>query len=171
MAWLNVIKKRLEKIEGKSVLVVCTANICRSPMAEGILRHKLTAERLERIIKVDSAGIHVFQIGLQADTRAQQISLERGVDLSKSRARQIKKKDFYKYDYILAMDKNNFQAMQDICPSEQREKLYMIMDFAPELGVSEVPDPYFSSVAGFETVFDMLEIALGRFLQRLHDEG
>jgi low molecular weight protein-tyrosine phosphatase len=169
LTWINFIKKQLGIVDGKAVLMVCTANICRSPMAEGILRHKLTVGGREGTIKVDSAGIHVFQTGHQADHRAREISLDRGVDLSKSRARQFEKKDFSRYDYILAMDKNNLQALRDICPSEHLEKLFMVMDFAPEYGITEVPDPYFSSIAGFEAVFDMLDIATAEFLQQIQD--
>lgn len=167
---LNLPGKWRSSADSKAVLMVCTANICRSPMAEGILQQRLVLQGLEDVIKVDSAGTHVFQRGHRADPRGQKVAFERGVDLIKSRARKIRQKDFTRYDYILAMDEDNFQTLGDMCPQECLNKLFRVMDFAPEFGSAEVPDPYFSNIAAFETVFDMLDVAMGQFLQEIHGE-
>ena len=143
-----------------SVLMVCTANYCRSPMAEGMLRHKLIERGLSPYIKVDSAGTHVSRNGQRPDFRAQQAVLSEGVDITRLRSRSIQLTDFADFDYILAMDNNNYRSLSAICSSEHQHKLALIMSFAPEIGVSEVPDPYFSNEAGFQQVYTFLEQAI-----------
>ena len=152
-----------------SVLMVCTANICRSPTAHGILRHLLELKGLNRRVAVDSAGTHIFQKGLPPDIRAQQVALQHGIDMSDLRSRNIRPKDFSKYDHILAMDNENFQILQQVCPEEHGHKISMIMEFSNNSGVIEVPDPYFGNIAGFERVFDMLDVAMKGLIEHLHD--
>ena len=149
--------------------MVCTANICRSPTAHGLLRHLLDVKSLNGLIAVDSAGTHIIQKGLSPDVRAQQVAIEHGIDLSNLRSRKIKPKDFSKYDFILAMDNENYHILQEICPAEHGHKISLAMEFAPEPGVYEVPDPYFGNIAGFERVFDMLEVAMKGVIEQLHD--
>ena len=143
-----------------SVLMVCTANYCRSPMAEGMLRHKLVERGLSQCIKVDSAGTHVPNKGQRPDARAQNAVLSEGVKINELRSRSIQPADFSEFDYILAMDNNNYRSLSAICSSEHQHKLALIMSFAPEIGVSEVPDPYFSNEAGFQQVYTFLEQAI-----------
>ena len=150
--------------------MVCTANICRSPTAHGLLRHLLDLKGLNSHIVVDSAGTHIFQKGLSPDVRAQRVALEQGIDLSDLRSRNIRPKDFSTYDYILAMDNDNFQILHEICPEEHGHKISMIMEFSPDSGVSEVPDPYFGNISGFERVFSMLEMAMKGLVEQLHDD-
>ena len=152
-----------------SILMVCTANICRSPTAHGLLRHLLDLNDLNGLIAVDSAGTHIIQKGLSPDVRAQRVAIDHGIDLSNLRSRKIKPKDFSKYDFILAMDNENFRILQGICPEEYIHKISMVMEFAPEPGVFEVPDPYFGNIAGFERVFDMLEVATKGLIEHLRD--
>ena len=142
-----------------SVLMVCTANICRSPTAHGLMRSLIELNQMNGLIAVDSAGTHIIQKGLTPDIRAQQVASQSGIDLSGLRCRKIQRKDFTRYDYILAMDNENFRILHGICPEEHRRKISMIMHFAAESGLIEVPDPYFGNVSGFERVFDMLEVA------------
>ena len=150
--------------------MVCTANICRSPTAHGLLRHLLDLKGLNGRFTVDSAGTHIFQKGLAPDIRAQQVAHEQGIDLSDLRSRKIRPKDFAVYDYILAMDNENYRILQQLCPDEHSHKISMAMEYAPEPGVLEVPDPYFGNIAGFERVFSMLEIAMKGLAEQLHDD-
>ena len=151
-----------------SILMICTANICRSPTAQGILRHLFSLKEINGLVTVDSAGTHIFQKGLPPDIRAQQTALQNGIDLSELRARKFRLKDFSTYDYILAMDNENYRILQDMCPEEHRHKISMVMEFAPESGVIEVPDPYFGNVAGFERVFNMLEVAMEGLIEHIN---
>ena len=152
-----------------SILMVCTANICRSPTAHGLLRHLLDVEGLNRRITVDSAGTHIFQKGLPPDVRAQRVALEQGIDLSDLRSRNIRPKDFSTYDYILAMDNDNFHILQELCPEEHGHKISMIMEFSPDSEIVEVPDPYFGNISGFERVFSMLEVAMNGLVEHIHN--
>ena len=149
--------------------MVCTANICRSPTAHGLLRHLLDLKDLNGLVAVDSAGTHIFQKGQLPDVRAQQVAHEQGIDLSDLRSRKIRPKDFAVYDSILAMDNENYQILQQLCPAEHAHKISMAMEYAPESGVIEVPDPYFGNIAGFERVFEMLEDAMKGLVEHLHD--
>lgn len=150
-----------------AILVVCTANICRSPCAQGILQSLIVAQGLEKKLRVESAGTHVFQTGHKVDARAQKIALARGIDLSSFRARQFRARDFRDYDHILVMDEDNLRVLRELCPDEYCHKLALVMGFAAELTASEVPDPYYGNIAGFEVVFDMLEAAMRGFLQQI----
>ena len=151
-----------------SILMVCTANICRSPIAHGLMRHLLDLKGLNDVISVESAGTHVFQKGLSPDVRAQQVAGQYGINLSDLRSRKIRRKDFSAYDAILVMDNENYHILQEICPEEHRHKISMVMEFAPESDVVEVPDPYFSNLAGFERVFNMLEVAIKGVVEHIH---
>jgi len=142
-----------------SVLFVCLGNICRSPTAEGVFRHLLRQEGLDDQIITDSAGTHAYHVGAPPDPRAQETARGRGIDLSDLRGRKAQADDFDKFDYILAMDSENYDNLSRICPPEHREKLHMFLDFAPHLNESEVPDPYYGGARGFDRVFDMVEHA------------
>lgn len=150
-----------------SVMMICTANICRSPMAQGILQAMVNRAGLEDRVVVESAGTHVSRPGDRVDPRARNIALARGVDLKKLRGRKVRETDFVRYDYFLVMDSDNYRALTDTCPSEYRYKLKMIMDFAPGYGDREVPDPYYGSAAAFEDIYNMLEVAIQGFVQQV----
>ncbi len=140
------------------VLMLCLGNICRSPMAEGILRHK--SEKNGWSLVIDSAGTGDWHAGENPDDRAVKFMKSKGIDISRLVARQIRKDDFYEFDLILAMDAENFSNANRIMPSDAVAKLEMAMNLAyPERNVS-VPDPYFGGMEGFQQVFDMLWEAL-----------
>lgn len=141
------------------VLFVCMGNICRSPTAHGIFLALVKREGLEHLIEVDSAGTHAYHIGNPPDHRSQASALKRGVDLSSLRARRVAEVDFEKYDYVLAMDDENYGYLDALCPNGHKEKLKLLMDFAAHLNQREVPDPYYGGANGFERVFDMVEAA------------
>lgn len=139
------------------VLFVCTGNICRSPTAEGVFRHMLLRENLHEQVLVDSAGTHDYHVGSPPDRRSQQVAARRGYDLSALRARQINANDFAAFDYLLAMDSEHLFILQRIAPQEYRRKVAMFLDFSSAYTGGEVPDPYYGSGEGFETVLDLIE--------------
>lgn len=141
------------------VLFVCLGNICRSPTGEGVLRHLLKSRGLERHIQVDSAGTSGWHVGEAPDGRACQEAQRRGIDLSGQRSRAVDQNDFDTFDYILAMDTENYRNLRALCPEENQNRIYRCMDFAPKLGIQDVPDPYYGGDDGFKKVFDMVEAA------------
>jgi len=149
------------------VLFVCMGNICRSPTAQGVFRKLVREAGLEDAVEVDSAGTHAYHVGNAPDPRAQQTARGRGLDLSDLRARQIRQEDFAHFDYILAMDEDNFYALSLICPAEHQGKLRLLMEFADHWGEREVPDPYYGGDQGFERVFDMVEAACRGLLDEI----
>lgn len=142
-----------------NVLFVCMGNICRSPTAQGVFSGLVKRQGLERLINVDSAGTHSYHLGECPDRRAQQIAMRRGIDLSHLRARRIEKTDFERFDYVLAMDEENYQYLESLCQVPYRPKLKLFLEFAPHLHEREVPDPYYGGINGFERVLDMIEEA------------
>jgi len=141
------------------VLFVCMGNICRSPTAHGVFRNLVQSEGLSDRIDIESAGTHAYHVGEPPDARAQQTAIGRGVDLSDLRARKAIKADFEHYDYILAMDQDNYHSLSAICPDGMQRKIGLFLDYAPELNTREVPDPYYGGPQGFVNVFDLVESA------------
>ncbi len=149
----------------KKILLVCMGNICRSPMAEGILRHK-TLERLMSV-ETDSAGTINNHVGESPDPRAQRCMRDHGIDISDLRARQIRPSDFHRFDLLLAMDESNLKGLLRIAPDQElARKARLMMDFAPDRP-QEVPDPYYGGSEGFEEVYRMLDEACDNLLNRI----
>lgn len=142
-----------------SVLFVCMGNICRSPTAEGVFRNLIQQEGHGDWITTDSAGTHAYHIGEQPDRRSQQTARSRGIDLSDLRARKAVTNDFNQFDYVLAMDDDNYQLLEEICPAGLEEKLSLFLDFSKEYPETQVPDPYYGGDKGFEHVFDLVDSA------------
>ena len=149
------------------VLFVCSANICRSPTAAGVFGRLVQGENLDAMITVDSAGTHAGPMGEPPDPRAQAAATQRGIDLSAMRGREITADDFREFDYILAMDGDNYEHLQVQCPGELKHKIRRLMEFAAEHPDDEIPDPYFGAVAGFEQVLDMIEDAAAGLLREI----
>jgi len=139
------------------VLFVCMGNICRSPTAQGVFETLVREASLVEYIQVDSAGTHAFHIGEPPDRRAMQAALQRGVDLSSQQARRVAPADFEEFDYILAMDRSNYDELYAVCAPEHASKLRLLLEYAPDLGIHEVPDPYYGGTTGFERVLDLIE--------------
>jgi protein-tyrosine phosphatase len=150
-----------------AVCFVCLGNICRSPTAEGVMRHQLTEARLADRVRVDSAGTGNWHIGEAPDERAQQAARQRGYDLSQFRGRQIGAADFERFDLLIAMDDANVAALNRICPPDHRDKIRLLMEFAPQGDAREVADPYFGGADGFEVVLDQCEAACGALVAAL----
>lgn len=143
----------------KRILFVCMGNICRSPTAEGVFRVTVEREAPQLDLYIDSAGTHDYHVGYAPDRRAQAAALARGVNLGALRARQVCAEDFAAFDLILAMDSANLEALKRRCPVELHHKLRLFLEFAPALGRTEVPDPYYGGGRGFEDVLDLAETA------------
>ncbi len=152
------------------VLFICMGNICRSPVAEGVFRRMLEGAGLSNKVYVDSAGTHSYHIGAPPDTRSQVTALRRGIDLRGLRARQVTVTDFAEFDYLLAMDRDNFEHLLALCQdAELRRRIQLLMDFAPDLPEREVPDPYYGGPTGFDRVMDLIEEASEGLLVHLRE--
>ena len=141
------------------VLFVCLGNICRSPAAEGVFRALLEREGMNGEIVCDSAGTGAWHVGHAPDDRMTEAAARRGVDLSPLRARKAIKADFDRFDYVVAMDQDNFNNLSRLCPPDYKGRLARMMEFAPHMGRREVPDPYYGGADGFELVLDLIEEA------------
>lgn len=140
-------------------------NICRSPTAEGVFAHKLKEAGLHEHVEVDSAGTHAYHVGEPPDTRAQKTAKRRGIRLDDLRARKAVPEDFERFDYVLAMDRDNLAGLSAICPIGSEHKLQLFLSYAPNLETDEVPDPYYGGPTGFERVLDMIEEAANGLLE------
>lgn len=141
------------------VLFVCMGNICRSPTAEGVFTKVVAEEGMDELIETDSAGTHAYHVGEPPDPRAMKHAMARNIEISHLRARKVTSDDFHEFDYVLAMDNDNFQILEQLCPLGMEHKLSLLMDYAPHVQFREVPDPYYGGSKGFERVLDMVEEA------------
>lgn len=136
------------------ILMVCLGNICRSPLAEGILQSKLPANKFV----VDSAGTGGWHAGDCPDHRSIHAAKKRGLDISTQKARQIRKSDFTAFDHIYVMDSSNFKDVTRLAPTPQaKEKVILMMDEIFPGQKIDVPDPYYGSAKDFDNVYDMLD--------------
>ncbi|TJY36101.1 low molecular weight protein-tyrosine-phosphatase [Pontimicrobium aquaticum] len=145
------------------ILMVCLGNICRSPLAEGILKHKLPKNRFV----IESAGTSNYHIGELPDKRSIDIAKKYGIDITDQRGRQFTVSDFDKYDYIYVMDTSNYQNVMRLARNlDDEKKVKLILD---ELAsdIINVPDPYYGGVSGFDDVFQLLNKACDRIYDRL----
>lgn len=165
------------------VLMVCMGNICRSPMAEAVLRAKLELAGLANQVAVDSAGTHGFHRGALPDPRAVARAERRGYRLAGLKSRPVAAEDFSRFDLLLAMDSENLATLRERCPPEGHQRLGLLLHFsassspnsashpaqipATEPAILDVPDPYFGSVAGFDHALDLIEPACDGLLSAL----
>lgn len=142
----------------RRVLFVCLGNICRSPTAEAVFRDMLRRESM-LAVEVDSAGTHAYHIGAAPDSRSVTAASRRGIDMRTLRARVVETADFERFDLVLAMDEQNHRHLLGMAPPERRDRVRLFLDFAPQLGRRDVPDPYYGGATGFEDVLDLIEEA------------
>jgi len=122
---------------------------------------------LSDVIDVDSAGTHAYHVGESPDPRSQAAARERGIDLSKQRARQVSNKDFATFDYVIAMDQANRRILDRTCPSPERHRLHQMLDFSSTHRGQDVPDPYYGGDKGFENVLDLINEASSELLRTI----
>ena len=146
------------------ILMVCLGNICRSPLAEGILSSK--GKHLK--IEVDSAGTAAYHIGKIPDIRSIEIANKYDIDLNQQRARQFSRADFDEFDIIYAMDTNNYAHLISLASSEtERNKIRMILNEINPNAYQSVPDPYYGGENGFQDVYNMLDKACDKIIQNI----
>jgi protein-tyrosine phosphatase len=152
-----------------SILFVCLGNICRSPLAEGVFRH-LTRERgVAHLYHVDSAGTGAWHVGEPPDRRSAEVARRNGVSLEGA-ARQVSRPDFERFDWILAMDRDNLAALEAMRRRGATARLHLLREFDPERGNGDVPDPYYGGPDGFENVYALVRRAAEAFLDHLEAE-
>lgn len=145
---------------------MCLGNICRSPVAEGVLLHLKEKNRLN--LEVDSAGTAGYHIGEAPDPRTIANARKHGIDLSPLRARQFMLSDFKHFDYIFAMDQSNFQQLLKLSPdAESKARVHLFLEFAADKTGQPVPDPYYGSEKDFEEVFNLIENACKMLLKKI----
>jgi protein-tyrosine phosphatase len=146
------------------ILMVCLGNICRSPLAEGILKHK--TKNLD--VVVDSAGTASYHVGSLPDSRSIEIANKNGIDLTGQRARQFSEKDFDDFDKIYAMDTNNYSNIISLARNQSdRDKVDVILNELTPKSYDSVPDPYYGAGDGFQIVYDMLDNACDAIVGKL----
>jgi protein-tyrosine phosphatase len=145
-------------------------NICRSPTAEAVFRHVATNAGLGRLVHCDSAGTHDYHIGEPPDGRSIAAAKRRGYDMTTLRARQVCTADFMRFDYVLAMDRQNLATLQRILPLNARSILMLYGDFHADFSGQDVPDPYYGVAVDFERVLDMTEAVSASLLARIRGD-
>lgn len=149
------------------VCFVCLGNICRSPTAEGVFRHLVERAGLSAQIESDSAGTDAYHVGEPPDRRARAAAQSREIVLG-GRARRFERGDFDRFDYVLAMDDDNYACLARLAPKAAKGKLFMLRSFDPDAPAGAcVPDPYYGGASGFDEVLDLCEAACRRLLSHI----
>lgn len=153
------------------VLMVCMGNICRSPMAEGMLRKAVQAAGLTNEITIDSAGTHSYHVGDPPDPRAQQAARQRGADISGLRGRKVADSDFETFDYILVMDGDNHRQLIERASAQHHGKIRRLLSFSRKYPNLDVVDPYYGGPQGFEENLDMIEDAVQGLIRDINGDA
>lgn len=147
-----------------NILMICLGNICRSPLAEGLMRSKLNFTKF----KVDSAGTSGGHKGQAPDKRSIAIAKKNGLDITNQKSRKLLKEDFQKFDYIYVMDQSNYDDVISLASTEEeKKKVIKILDEAFPDENLDVPDPYYGGTQGFESVYRMLDRATDVIAKRI----
>ena len=153
------------------ILFVCLGNICRSPLAEAIFKHKVNKKKLGAFFLADSCGTANYHIGDSPDHRTIKNAIKNGIEIQHL-GRQLSRMDLKVFDLILAMDRENYQNILALDPQGRyRDKVKLMCDFASKHPDKEVPDPYFGGAEGFDYVIDLLTDACGGLLAQLESTG
>lgn len=150
------------------VLFVCTGNICRSPTADGVLRHLVGMAGLTGRIAVDSAGTHGYHLGDPPDPRSVAAAARHGVDLTGLRARRLDVADFTAFDHLIAMDRGHLRVLHGLAPTAAaRAQAALFCDLIPGRAGQDVPDPYYGDLPGFDRVYALIAEGCGHILAGL----
>ena len=141
----------------KSILFVCTANICRSPMAEGVFRKMLADAGVKAELEIDSVGTHDYKAGEAPSEMAIASTQRRGYDITKLVARPLRPHDLDHFDMVLAMDKANMIHLKSIAPTRCKQKIELLLEYGDKYHGKEIPDPYGGKPKDFELALDMIE--------------
>jgi protein-tyrosine phosphatase len=152
------------------VLFVCMGNICRSPTAEAVFRHRIGQAGFEDRIECVSAGTHGYHEGGRADPRAEDAAAARGYSLERHRARQVRPEDFQDFDYVVAMDRDNDEILRAMAPPGARSQISLFLSHVGNSSIEDVPDPYYGGAEGFDHVIDLVELAADAFLQVIRQD-
>lgn len=144
-----------------SLLFVCSGNICRSAIAQGVMQYRLAREGMARQAFVDSAGTHGLHAGEPPDPRAVEMAKTHGCDISAQRARQFGYEDFDRFDLVIGMNEDHMHQLDKLAgrtgdPQSIREKLFPFIAFLDDTGIKGIPDPYYGSMADFQLVYDLI---------------
>lgn len=153
-----------------SVLFVCTGNICRSPTAEGVFRHRVMAAGLEEKFLIDSAGTGGWHIGHAPDPRSVATAWARGVDISQLKARQLRADDFEKFQYLIALNGTHFDHMMGLKPVKSSSQISLLMHHETQKKWNDVPDPYYGGQKDFDHAYDLIAAGVDGLLAALHKE-
>lgn len=153
-----------------SVVFVCLGNICRSPLAEGFFRELVEKAGLSDRIEIDSAGTSNYHIGELPDRRAREAARRRGIELT-SRARQLKRADLDRFDFVIVMDSENQRDVERLANGRCRARIQRLLEYADSFDAEDVPDPYYGGPEGFELVCDMVEHACERLLTHIREQN
>ena len=154
-----------------SVLFVCLGNICRSPLGEGVLAHRLGEADLSDRAFVDSAGTGTWHQGEPPDPRSNEVAMRHGISL-RGRARRVRTEDFHEFDYVLAMDRSNLRDLRHLEPQgDGGAHLTLFREFDPYQDRDlDVPDPYYGGADGFDLMFEMIDRTCAAFVEHLLSE-
>ncbi|MGH1404867.1 MAG: low molecular weight protein-tyrosine-phosphatase [Alphaproteobacteria bacterium] len=148
----------------KSVLFVCTGNICRSPTADALLREHISQSGTD--LRSDSCGTHAYHVGEQPDQRTMDVAMGHGIDMTSLRARKLALPDFDEFDFLIAMDAGHYKQMLSLCPDQYRDKVKLLLDYTSDYKGADVPDPYYGDRQGFEDCFQTIELGVKAFLKQ-----
>lgn len=148
---------------------VCTGNICRSPTAEAIARHKAKELDLENNFSFDSSGIQSFHAGEDPDYRSMEVGKRRGISFVGIKARKFENSDFSDFDLIMAMDRGHYSYLKQIAPKEFQDKVKLFLEYCDVKNSwnNEVKDPYYSSDKSFDEVYDLIELAVEKMIKKI----
>ncbi len=138
------------------ILFVCAGNTCRSPTAEGVLRHLLELRVLSGGVTVDSAGTHAGRAGRPPDPRAQQVARDRGIDLNGLRARRVTTEDFVRFDHLIAMDRSNLAELERMRPADTVCRLELMLGYVRGETRDDIPDPYYGGPDDYRAAFELI---------------
>ncbi len=153
-----------------NILFVCTGNICRSPTGEAVLRRMAETAGLGDAVTIDSCGTHAYHTGQPPDARAREAGERRGYDFSGQRARTLSSTDYDRFDLILAMDGGHFDRLRQAAPAARTGRIRRFLEFAPDAGLRDVPDPYYGSPEDYELALDLIETGCRGIVEMLREE-
>lgn len=156
----------VDTMKDTRILFVCLGNICRSPLAEGVMRHLARRAGLDAAISVDSAGTGAWHVGDRPDRRSVAVASAHGIDIRGLRGRQLSVADFDSFDLILGMDRRNVRAVSGLAPMAPTHKVHLFMHYALNRH-DDVPDPYYEADEAFEALYQMLEAGCSSLLAKL----